>query len=402
MLTFEQAQSVVREKLGTVKRDLKAEAAPLGQALNRVLAENVEADRDYPPFNRSTRDGYAVRSADVGTAPAALDCVGEVRAGESFAGQVAPKQCVRIMTGAPLPPGADAVVMFEQAHESDARVSVQRPVEPWENVVRQGSEAAAGNVVVHEGRRLGAAELGLLASVGRKDVNVFRQPSVAILPTGDEVVPVDRRPEWFQVRNSNAVTLEAQVAQAGGAPRRLGVAPDDKAALRRMIEEGLEADLLLLSGGISAGKYDFVEEVLKELGAEFYFHGVAIRPGKPLAFGYVRGKFFFGLPGNPVSTYVTFELFVRPALGMLQGTEFEFPVFLRARMGKPFKQKPGLTAFMPARVCLENLDPVVNLVGWQGSGDLVGVAAANCFLVVHPDQSEIPRGEWVDVLPRDV
>ncbi len=402
MLTFEQAQSVVREKLGTVKRDLKAEAAPLGQALNRVLAENVEADRDYPPFNRSTRDGYAVRSADVGTAPAALDCVGEVRAGESFAGQVAPKQCVRIMTGAPLPPGADAVVMFEQAHESDARVSVQRPVEPWENVVRQGSEAAAGNVVVHEGRRLGAAELGLLASVGRKDVNVFRQPSVAILPTGDEVVPVDRRPEWFQVRNSNAVTLEAQVAQAGGAPRRLGVAPDDKAALRRMIEEGLEADLLLLSGGISAGKYDFVEEVLKELGAEFYFHGVAIRPGKPLAFGYVRGKFFFGLPGNPVSTYVTFELFVRPALGMLQGAEFEFPVFLRARMGKPFKQKPGLTAFMPARVCLENLDPVVNLVGWQGSGDLVGVAAANCFLVVHPDQSEIPRGEWVDVLPRDV
>ena len=401
MLTFEQAQSVVREKLGTVKRDLKAEAAPLGQALNRVLAENVEADRDYPPFNRSTRDGYAVRSADVGTAPATLDCVGEVRAGESFAGQVAPKQCVRIMTGAPLPPGADAVVMFEQAHESDARVSVQRPVEPWENVVRQGSEAAAGKVVVHEGRRLGAAELGLLASVGRKDVNVFRQPSVAILPTGDEVVPVDRRPEWFQVRNSNAVTLEAQVTQAGGAPRRLGVAPDDKAALRRMIEEGLEADLLLLSGGISAGKYDFVEEVLKELGAEFYFHGVAIRPGKPLAFGYVRGKFFFGLPGNPVSTYVTFELFVRPALGMLQGAEFEFPVFLRARMGKPFKQKPGLTAFMPARVCLENLDPVVNLVGWQGSGDLVGVAAANCFLVVHPDQSEIPGGEWVDVLPRD-
>lgn len=401
MLTFEQAQSVVREKLGAVKRDLKAEAAPLGQALNRVLAENVEADRDYPPFNRSTRDGYAVRSADVGTAPAALDCVGEVRAGESFAGQVAPKQCVRIMTGAPLPPGADAVVMFEQAHESDARVSVQRPVEPWENVVRQGSEAAAGNVVVHEGRRLGAAELGLLASVGRKDVNVFRQPSVAILPTGDEVVPVDRRPEWFQIRNSNAVTLEAQVTQAGGAPRRLGIAPDDKAALRRMIEEGLEADLLLLSGGISAGKYDFVEEVLKELGAEFYFHGVAIRPGKPLAFGYVRGKFFFGLPGNPVSTYVTFELFVRPALGMLQGAEFELPVFLRARMGKPFKQKPGLTAFMPARVCLENLDPVVNLVGWQGSGDLVGVAAANCFLVVHPDQSEIPRGEWVDVLPRD-
>ena len=401
MLTFEQAQSVVREKLGTVKRDLKAEAAPLGQALNRVLAENVEADRDYPPFNRSTRDGYAVRSADVGTAPAALDCVGEVRAGESFAGQVASTQCVRIMTGAPLPPGADAVVMFEQAHESDARVSVQRPVEPWENVVRQGSEAAAGNVVVHEGRRLGAAELGLLASVGRKDVNVFRQPSVAILPTGDEVVPVDRQPEWFQVRNSNAVTLEAQVAQAGGAPRRLGIAPDDKAALRRMIEEGLEADLLLLSGGISAGKYDFVEEVLKELGAEFYFHGVAIRPGKPLAFGYVRGKFFFGLPGNPVSTYVTFELFVRPALGMLQGAEFEFPVFLRARMGKPFRQKPGLTAFMPARVCLENLDPVVNLVGWQGSGDLVGVAAANCFLVVHPEQSEIPRGEWVDVLPRD-
>jgi molybdopterin molybdotransferase len=216
------------------------------------------------------------------------------------------------MTGAPLPVGADAVVMVEHTRSLGDDIEIQRCVRRWENVVLQGSEAARGSRVLPRGRRLQAAEIGLLATVGEATVGVYRQPSVAILPTGDEVVPVEQRPQWFQIRNSNAVTLAAQVAAAGGVPVQLGIGPDRKDVLQEMIARGLDSDLLLLSGGVSMGKFDLVEEVLAELGAEFFFQGVAIRPGKPLVFGRVHDRFFFGLPGNPVSTFVTFELFVSP------------------------------------------------------------------------------------------
>lgn len=400
LFTFEQALLTVREKLSGAKPSPATVTLPLAQVRGRILAEDAMADRDYPPFHRATRDGYAVRSVDLSSVPVALERLGEVRAGEHFPGKLAPGECVQIMTGAPLPGGADAVVMIEHIRARDTQVEVLRAVGAYENVVRQGSEAPTGSCVLRRGRRLTAGEMGLLASVGQSRVKVFRQPTVAILSTGDEVVPVEQRPEWFQIRNSNATTLAAQVTAAGGVPRLLGIAPDEMQTLRRLIQEGLEADLLLLSGGVSMGKYDFAEQVLTELGAEFYFQGVAIRPGKPLVFGRAGEKFFFGLPGNPVSAFVTFELFARPAIGMLGGVEFECPIFLRARLGKPFRQKTGLTAFMPARVEDQNGDPVVNLVGWQGSGDLVGVAAANCFLVIHPHQTELAEGDGVDVLPK--
>jgi molybdopterin molybdotransferase len=402
--TFEQALSLVREKLAAARGRPSVESLPLEQVRGRILAEDATADRDYPPFHRSTRDGYAVRAGETVAAPVCLECVGEARAGNPYRGDLRARDlcCVRIMTGAPLPEGTDAVVMMEYTRAQGDRVEVQRPVAAGENVVGKGSEAPAGHVVLPRGRRLGAGEMGLLASVGRAQVCVFRQPAVAVLPTGDEVVPVEQAPEWFQIRNSNSLALAAQVAAAGGVPRPLGIAPDNVEALRRLIQQGLEADLLLLSGGISVGKYDLVAQVLSEMGAELYFHGVAIRPGKPLAFGRVANTFFFGLPGNPVSTFVTFELFVRPAIAWLSGAEFECPVFLRARLGKPVHQKTGLTAFMPARVEWESGDPVVNLVSWQGSGDLVGVAAANCFLAVHPEQTDLAAGDWVDVLPKSM
>ena len=404
VIPFEQALSLVREKLDAARARIPVESLPLEQVRGRVLAEDLTADRDYPPFHRSTRDGYAVRSDEVEAAPVCLECVGEARAGNPYRGDLRGRAqcCVQIMTGAPLPEGTDAVVMIEHTRAEGRRVEVQRPVAAGANVVRKGSEATAGHVVLPRGRRLGAGEMGLLASVGRAQVCVFRQPIVAVLPTGDEVVPVEQEPEWFQIRNSNSLALAAQVAAAGGVPRPLGIAPDDAPALGRFIEQGLEADLLLLSGGVSAGKYDLVARVLGEMGAELYFHGVAIRPGKPLAFGRVHDTFFFGLPGNPVSTFVTFELFGRPAIALLSGAEFECPVFLRARLGKTMRQKTGLTVFMPARVEWESGDPVVNLVSWQGSGDLVGVTAANCFLVVHPEQTDLAAGDWVDVLPKAV
>jgi molybdopterin molybdotransferase len=400
LLSFEQALATVRERLSEANPKPLTETLPLDQVQGRVLAEDVVADRDSPPFHRAIRDGYAVRSADVSTAPASLACVSEVRAGEGFPGTVGPGQCVEIMTGAPVPAGTDAVVMIEHVRAQGSRVEVLHAVSPNENVVRQGSEAVKGRVVLPRGRRLGPGEMGLLASVGRAPVRVFRPPQVAILPTGDELVPYDALPGPYQVRNSNAVALAAQVVAAGGVPRQLGIAPDQRAVLRRLILDGLESDLLLLSGGVSMGKYDFGGQVLGELGAEFFIQGVAMRPGKPLVFGRCGEKFFFALPGNPVSTYVTFELFVRPAIAMLGGAQFESPAFLRARLGRPYNHKLGLTAFMPARVEVQNGEPVVNLVGWQGSGDLVGVAAANCFLVVYPQQTELAAGEWVDVMPK--
>jgi molybdopterin molybdotransferase len=401
MLSFEQALNIVKEKLAAADLRQGTEVVPLGEACGRVLAADVVADRDYPPFHRSIRDGFAVRAEDVAAPPVELHSRGEIRAGGHFTGALVAGECVSIMTGAPLPAGADAVVMVEYSEAQADRVKIKRTVRAGENVVPQGSEAREGSCVLAQGRRLGAGEMGLLATVGKSRVPVFVRPVVAILPTGDEVVPVEQRPEWFQIRNSNAISLAAQVAAAGGVPHCLQIAPDRPEALRGLIQEGLNGDLLLITGGVSVGKYDFVEQVLADLGAEFYFQSVAMRPGKPLVFGRVAGKFFFGLPGNPVSTFVTFALFARPALAALSGADFERPLFLRARLGKPFQQRTGLTAFLPAHIDRSSGDPVVNLVGWQGSGDLVGVAAAHCFVVVHPDQTSLAAGDWVDVMPKE-
>jgi len=400
MYSYHEALGIIRQKVAGGAPSPPAETLRLESTRGRVLAEDVAADRDYPPFHRSTRDGFAVRSPDLASIPAQLTLRGEVRAGEHFVGKLGPGECVAIMTGAPLPAGTDAVVMLEYARVEGTAVKIERAAAARENIVEKGSEAREGSVVLRRGRRLGAGEIGLLASVGRAQVRVFVPPHVAILPTGDEIVPVDRRPEWFQIRNSNALALAAQVAAAGGTPQILPIAPDNRDALRRLIEQSLKSDMLVLTGGVSKGRYDYVRQVLEELGAEFFVEGVAIRPGKPLVFGRVKGKWFFGLPGNPVSTYVTFELFARPALAVIGGGDFEEAQFLRARLAEPFRQKLGLTVFMPARVESRDGDPVVRLVGWQGSGDLVGVASANCFLVIHPAQTDLAAGDWVDVMPR--
>jgi molybdopterin molybdotransferase len=399
MLSFEEALSEVEARLAAAGSVPAIEVVRLGQAWGRILAEDVNADRDYPPFNRSTRDGFAVRSEDVKHANSLLTLAGEVRAGEYFKTEVEPQHCVAIMTGAPLPPGTDAVVMIEHTQAAGDKIEIQRSVTSFENVVCKGSEAEAGKCILSRGKCLRAGEIGLLASVGKVNIAVYVRPRVAVIPTGDEVVPVDQKPEWYQVRNSNSAMLAAVVASAGGTPWEIGIGPDQKEALRSLIEKGLEADMLLLSGGVSMGKYDFVEDVLSELGAEFYFRSVAIRPGKPLVFGRVRGRFFFGLPGNPVSGYVTCYLFARPAIGALMGGKFERPGFLRARLAKSLHHKTGLTTFMPARIETRDAEPVVSLVGWQGSGDLVGVAEANSFLVIHPEQSSPDAGDWVDVMP---
>ncbi len=363
-----------------------------------MIAENVPADRDYPPFPRSARDGFAVRAADL---PGELTIIGEVRAGEVFPCPVAAGEAVEIMTGAPVPAGADAVVMVEHTERTERRVKVARTQQAGDNVGGRGSEASAGAMVLEAGRRIGFAEVAVLAMVGRECVQVFRKPRVAIVPTGDEIVEAGERPEPFQIRNSNAWSLAAQVIRAGGTPVIMPIARDNYESTSWLIERGLEADLLLLSGGVSAGKYDIVEKVLAGLGAQFYFDRVKIQPGQPLVYGSIqsgpaRGKQFFGLPGNPASTMVTFELFARAAIELLSGAR-EAPLpLLRAKLTRDFQHKPGLTRFLPAMLSADGA--TVTPESWHGSGDIPSIARANAFLVAETDRESWAAGEDVRVL----
>ncbi|MBI4467538.1 MAG: molybdopterin molybdotransferase MoeA [Acidobacteria bacterium] len=378
------------------------EAVPLESSLDRVLAEEVVADRDYPPFDRSTRDGFAVRAADLVQVPVTLKCLGEVKAGEAYPGTVGAGDCLQIMTGAPVPAGADAVAMIEHTEPKAGQVVVKRRVETGANVVPRGSEARQGIPLLAAGTRIGYAEVSLLGQVGKARVQVYRRPRVAVLSTGDEVVPVEARPGPSQIRNSNSYSIAAQVALRGGEPVLLGNARDDLADLKRLVRRGLEEDLLVLSGGVSMGKYDLVEVVLRQLGAEFFFDAVAIRPGRPAVFGSCQSKFVFGLPGNPVSTMVTFTLFVAPAIALLGGAAPPPLQFFKARLAEPVKQTAQLTLFLPACLEGENADVAVRALPWQGSGDVVALARSNCFLVVPPNVTELAAGSWVDVLPRQL
>lgn len=418
-LPFADARRVVEEKARGLRSSAE-ETVPLLASCGRVLAEDVVADRDFPPFARATRDGYAVRSADLAGLPASLAVVAEVRAGAGLPPGAAPVdagQAVEIMTGAPVPAGADAVVMVEYSTRAGATVEITRGVKSGENVVAAGSEAHAGDMLLTLGTRLGPAQIAAAAAVGRAELRVHARPRVALLATGDELVDVSARPGPSQIRNSNSYSLAAQVRGAGGEPVLLPIAPDERCALRRLLEQGLDADLLLISGGVSVGKYDLVEQELAEFHAEFFFTGALIQPGRPVVFGVARAPSvapnrgrgagpagggratpFFGLPGNPISTLVTFELFVRPVLDALCGAPPSPLIFLKARLRAEVRTKTGLTRFLPARLSGEHDAAEVELVRWQGSGDLAAASRANCYLVVTPDRDRIPEGELVSVM----
>jgi molybdopterin molybdotransferase len=404
MLSYEAARAKIIEVVRARSATPSAESIEFGndpaRALGRVLAEDVSADRNYPPFDRATRDGFAVRAADVAQPGAKLTVIGESRAGVAFNDAVGVGQCVQIMTGAAVPRGADAVVMQEHTRVEGTSVIFERAARAGQNFVPAGKEIRAGEIVVARGAKLGYAELAMAAQVGRANLIAYRRPRVAILSTGDEVVAVEQAPGPFQIRNSNSVSLAAQVSLTGAEPLMLGNAPDEVGELRRRIERGLEADVFVLSGGVSVGKYDFVEQVLRDLGAEFFFDAIAIRPGKPAVFGWCRGKPVFGLPGNPISTMVTFELLAVPAIEILSGREPQpLPIF-KAKLARPVEQKAPLTHFLPAHVSWPDGEPTVDEVPWEGSGDIGSVVRGNCFLVVHETKLKLAAGEWVHVLPR--
>jgi len=402
VLSFEDARRVVEEHASKLHPDT-AEEVELLHAVGRILAEPIHADRDFPPFPRAARDGFAVRSADLQQVPVQLNVTGEIKAGASateIPPMVAHGEAVAIMTGAPTPAGADAIVMVEYTRRNGNRVEIHRSLSAADNIVPQGSEAKRGDLLLSSGTRIDEAAIAVAASVGRPQVKVYAKPAVGILATGDEIVGIDDQPGPAQIRNSNSYSLAAQVLQAGAEPVRLPVAPDQLAQLRMLIEAGLESDLLLLAGGVSMGEYDLVEQVLAELGAEFFFTGAQIQPGRPIVFGRVHAKYFFGLPGNPVSTMVTFELFARPVLEALMGLKPRKVVFLHAKLKKEIRTKTGLKRFLPAILSGEFETGEVELAGWHGSGDVVTVARANCYLVIPPDRELIPAGEWVPVLLR--
>ncbi len=400
-LSFEDARHLVEEHAAKL-RPRATEEVELLEGVNRVLAESIHADRDFPPFPRAARDGYAIRAAELAQVPAQFDVTGEIRAGadrESIPA-LAPGQTVAIMTGAAAPLPADAVVMVEYTRRRGNHVEVLRGIQAGENIVAQGSEARQGDLLIAPGSLLDEAAIGVAASVGKARVRVYQKPAIAVLATGDEIVNIESQPGPTQIRNSNTYSLSAQILAAGAEPVRLPVAADQVIELRKLIEAGLESDMLLLAGGVSAGKYDLVEQVLAELGAEFFFTGAEIQPGRPIVFGRVGEKYFFGLPGNPVSTMVTFDLFATPIVEALMGLTPHKLVFLHARLKAEVTTKTGLRRFLPAQLSGEFERAEVELAGWHGSGDIVAAARANCYLVVSPDRERIAAGESVPVLIR--
>lgn len=409
VLSFEDARHVVEEHASHLRPRGK-ELLDLLDSAGHILAEPIAADRPFPPFPRSARDGYAVRAADVATVPATLDVIGEIKAGaplDDSSVKIAAGQAAAIMTGAPVPEGADAVVMVEYTALQEGRVEIQRTIASGDNIVPLGSEARRGEALLTPGMRLDYAAIGVAASVGRLHVLAYARPRIALLSTGDEVVDIDVPPGPTQIRNSNSYSLAAQVLAAGGEPQLLPIARDETSRLSELITDGLDADLLLITGGVSMGKYDLVEQVLAEFQAEFFFTGALIQPGRPIVFGRIpsnepSGKpvYFFGLPGNPVSTMVTFELFARPILEALAGRTPRPLMFLHARLKSEIKVRPGLKRFLPANLSGEFEHAEVELARWQGSGDIAAAARANCYIVVPSDRERIPAGEWVPVLLR--
>ncbi len=405
VVSFADASRIVGEHADRLAETLRhpSQLTSLSNSLGRVLAEPVRADRDQPPFPRSTRDGFACRAADL-AAGAALTVIGSIRAGEASPFGISIGQAVEIMTGAPVPDGADCVVMVEhvQRNGDDLSLSPGRSIASGENIVPRGAEARTGEVIVTPGTRISAAQIAAAAACGAAQLNVFAQPRVAIVATGDELVELDQQPLVHQIRNSNSYSLAAQIRAAGAEPVQLPIARDERGHLETVIRNALHTDLLLLSGGVSMGKYDLVEEVLLGLGAEFFFTGALIQPGKPVVFGRLaienRQIYFFGLPGNPVSTMVTFSLFVEPLLSALCGDSGREPSFAQARLARDVQVKTGLTRFLPARLHSVSTDVTVEPVNWQGSGDIASTSRSNCFLVVPPDRPRLAAGETVTVL----
>jgi molybdopterin molybdotransferase len=399
MIPIEEALERVLENT----RPLPMESIAFTEAAGRLLREDVSSDIDMPPFPRSAVDGFALRSRDVESVPAMLRVVGTVPAGSFPDFRVADGEAASIMTGAPVPEGADAVQMVEQTTRADDEVEVRESVRPGQNIAPRGSEVIASDTVLRAGTRLDPAAVAVLATVGKTRVSVGRRPDISVIATGDELVHPSETPGPGQIRNSNGFSLMAQCAAVGAVPRYLGVARDSEHSLVELIQRGLEADVLLLSGGVSMGRFDLVEDVLGRLGVRILVESVRLKPGKPLVFGISEhGKLVFGLPGNPVSTMVTFELFVRTAIARLEGADLPIRPLLAARLAARLASRGPRRAYLPGWVRVtETGEPLATPIPTRGSGDIVAFSKSNALLVVPEERDEMAQGERVRFYPLD-
>jgi molybdopterin molybdotransferase len=392
-----------------------SQRVPLHNALGQVLSEDAISDLDSPPFDKSLMDGYAVRTADVAGGPKQLRVVEEVMAGQVPRKPVGPGEAIRIMTGAPIPLGADAVVPVEQtrlnAGDREAfKVHIDAPnLTVGKNILKRGSSTLRGTRVIPKGRLLRPQEIGALAELGKSEVSINRAPRVSVLATGNELVPIDEVPGPGQIRNSNEPMLVAQLRNMGAIPSSLGVARDDPADLRNRINQGLLHDVLMLSGGVSAGELDLVPGVLVAAGVRNVFHKVRVKPGQPLWFGVAEGHsnpagaasparcYVFGLPGNPVSSMVCCELFVRPALRRMMGIDPAVPEPVRARLTRQHFSGGNRPTYHPARCVPSETGFKVEPVKWAGSADLCATVEANAMALFPGEEQLYEAGTLLDV-----
>jgi molybdopterin molybdotransferase len=395
MIDYQEALSIVLEHApgptGTVE-------VPLLEAAGRVLARDVESRSDSPPFDKSAMDGFAVRAADVAETPATLQVTMDVPAGAVPSAPIGPGQAASVMTGAPVPTGADAVVQVEWTSGfGGATVEINQGVESGKNISPRGEIIRAGDVALEAGRFLCVEEISLLAAAGCDPVPVHEMPTAAVLSTGDEVVPPSAEPGPGQIRDSNGPALAAFLRSLGIAPIMLDSAGDDPETLAPVIERGLEYDCLLVTGGVSAGAYDFVTDVLEQLGVAVYTRKVAVKPGKPTVFGTRDDKMIFGLPGNPVSALVIARVLVEPALRKRQGRGRLGPRMVKARLLNHIGKKPDRLWFVHGRLCLGD-ECTVEALSNRGSADLPTAARGDCLIVAPRGVDGVAQGEIVDVV----
>jgi len=382
-------------------KPLGAEKVSLLETLGRVIAEDICASRDIPPYDNSGMDGYAVRGTDIERAsqdqPVRLEVIEDLPAGFVASRTVGKGQAIRIMTGAPLPKGANVIVPVEETKKENGFVLILRAIPPGEHVREAGEDVKKGDLVISRGDVIRPAEVGMLASLVRSSIFVYQRPLVAILCTGEELVDVDEKLDDVKIISSNSYTLASQVKDCGAIPIQLGIARDRKIDIEEKFRQGLRADVLISSAGISVGDYDLVKDVLKGLGMEMVFWKVAMKPGKPLAFGTIEGKPVFGLPGNPVSSMVSFEQFVRPSLLKMMGHRQLFRPVIEATLKEDIRKEPGRRHFIRAQVSFEKDGYFVTVTGSQGSGILKSMVRANGLIVIPEDREIVRAGERVKV-----